>query len=70
METHEIEFEIRPDGTVQAHVTGAKGGACLEYAKLLEQLLGSTGDVQLTSEYYEPPTGVQIDLADKVNVSR
>lgn len=66
METHEIEFEIRKDGTVHAQVVGAKGGGCLEYAKLLEQILATTGDVQLTSEYYELPTGVQVNLENKV----
>ena len=70
METHEIEIEVRPDGTVRAHVQGAKGAGCLEYAKLLEQLLGSQGEVQHTSEFYEEPTGVQIRLETRTGQRR
>ena len=62
METHELDIEVRPDGTVKMHVRGAKGPACMEYTKLIEQILTSTGEVEKTSEYYEPPTGVQIHL--------
>ena len=65
METHEIEIEVRPDGTVQARVLGAKGPACLEYARLIEKILGAQGQVELTSEYYEAPTEVQIHVNDE-----
>ena len=67
METHEIEIEVRPDGTVRAHVRGAKGTGCLEYAKLLEQLLGTKGEVQHTSEFYEEPTSVAIRLETRTS---
>lgn len=65
MEVHEIEIEVRPDGTVQAHVQGAKGAACMEYVKLLQQLLQSEGQVQQTAEFYEAPTGVEVRLEQK-----
>ena len=70
METHEIEIEVRPDGTVRAHVQGAKGAGCLEYAKLLEQLLATKAEVQHTSEFYEPPTGVGIRLETRTGTRR
>lgn len=65
METHELDIEVRPDGTVKVHIRGAKGPSCMEYTKLFEQILNSTGEAERTSEYYEPPTGVQIRLDQK-----
>jgi len=62
MEIHELEFEVGTDGNVKARVIGAKGTACLEYAKLIEDLLGTKGDVEHTHEFYEPPTGVEIHV--------
>ena len=62
MECHELDIEVLSDGTVRAHVKGAKGHSCMEYVKLLRQILGSEGEVEHTSEYYEPPTAVQVRL--------
>jgi hypothetical protein len=60
MEVHEFDIEIRPDGKVAVHIRGVKGAACMEYTKLFEQILAGSANVELTAEYYEPPTGVQI----------
>lgn len=62
MECHELEIMIRPGGKVEVLVRGAKGAGCLEYARLVQQIFNAQGQVELTSEYYEPPTGVEIHL--------
>lgn len=66
MEAHELEIEIRPNGKIQVHVAGAKGPACLEYVKLLESLIGPSKNLQLTDEYYEPPSGVRMVVDQKI----
>jgi hypothetical protein len=53
MAQHEVEITISKSGQVMVHVKGAKGKACLEYAKWLEDIVGKVADRQLTSEYYE-----------------
>jgi len=65
VESHELEIEIRPGGKISVHIKGVKGQACMDYAKLLEQIAGSVAEVEHTSEYYEPPTNVEIHLEDK-----
>lgn len=62
METHELDIEIAPDGTVRVHVRGAKGPACEKYAVFFQDVLNSRGEVERTGEYYETPTGVDVDL--------
>jgi hypothetical protein len=65
VEQHEFEIEIRPDGKIMVHIKGVKGSACLEYAKLFEQIAHGAGQAQHTHEFYEPPTDVRIDLEQK-----
>jgi len=62
MAQHDIEITISKDGQVRVHVKGAKGKACLEYAKWLAGVVGKVKSQQLTSEYYEPDSKVGIDL--------
>lgn len=62
METHELDVEIAADGTVRVHVRGAKGPACEKYAEFFQAVLNARGEVERTGEYYEPPTGVDVDL--------
>src|SRR4051812_21487273 len=61
MSEHELEIEILKDGSVKAHITGAKGDGCLAYAKLLESIVGKLASQELTSDYYEqgPPVRVK-----------
>lgn len=66
MAHHEIEITIDPDGQVMVHVKGAKGKACMEYAKWLTQVIGKVKDQKLTSEYYEPETKARINLAQEI----
>lgn len=62
METHELAIEILPDGTVRMTVHGAKGPVCEKYAELFQHILAGEMDVERTQEYYEAPTGVNVDL--------
>ena len=65
MEPHEFDISIQPDGKVQVHIKGVKGQACEEYVKLFQQILSAEGQVEHTSEYYEPPTNVAIHIEQK-----
>ena len=60
MEDHVIDIEIGKDGTVRAKIMGAKGKGCLAYAELLEKIVGTLHERELTSEYYEPETPVHL----------
>ena len=72
MEQHHIEIEIRPDGEVKVHITGAKGRQCLSYAEFLKQLVGPIRSRELTHEHYEPEpqTRLQLDLEQKIEQRR
>ena len=59
METHELEIEITPGGEIRVHVKGVKGPACMEYAELIEEILGTSGTRERTSEYYEESAAVE-----------
>lgn len=48
----QIEFTIRPDGTVEEKVTGVGGPACEDVTRGIEQALGKVEDRERTSEYY------------------
>jgi hypothetical protein len=65
MEQHEFEIEIRPDGKIMVHIKGVKGNACLEYAKMFEQIAGGPAQLENTHEFYAPPTDVRIDVEQK-----
>jgi hypothetical protein len=62
MAQHEVEISISKTGDVRVHIKGAKGKACLEYAKWLTEVIGKVKNQQMTSEYYEPETKARIDL--------
>ena len=60
MEPHDLEIEIGPDGKVRVRTAGAKGKSCLEYVKLVERIVGTVQQRELTAEYYEPDSEVRI----------
>ena len=60
MQPHELEIEIGKDGKVRVATKGVKGKSCLEYVKLVERLVGKALSQELTSEYYEPESQVEI----------
>ncbi len=62
MAQHDIEITIGKDGKVKVHVKGAKGKACLEYAKWLESIIGRVDEQKLTSEYYEEEQTAHLKL--------
>ena len=51
-EKQEIEFVIRPDGTVEERVTGISGPNCEKVTQAIEQALGKVTEREHTSEYY------------------
>ena len=62
MAQHDVEITISKTGEVKVHVKGAKGKACMDYAKWLTKVIGKVKDQQLTSEAYEPEVKTRIDL--------
>jgi hypothetical protein len=70
MESHDVELEIRKDGTIRVHIQGVKGKSCLEYARFLESIVGRTQSQELTAEYYEPDAKVQVDLKPRQELRR
>ncbi|MBS7380637.1 MAG: DUF2997 domain-containing protein [Bradymonadales bacterium] len=49
----EIEFSIKPDGSVDIAVKGAKGKSCTELTREIEEALGIVRNREYTSEYYQ-----------------
>lgn len=48
----EIEFVIRPDGTVEERVIGVDGPECLKITEDIEKALGIVAKREHTSEFY------------------
>ncbi len=59
MPQREFEITIGKTGEVDLHVKGYKGRACLEAAKIFEEIIGEMKSQQATSELYEPEEQVQ-----------
>lgn len=54
MNDKKIQIKITEDGEVRAETIGIKGKDCLEYIKLLEELLDAeTVDSNYTEEYFQ-----------------
>jgi len=68
MPQHDIEIVITKTGEVKAHVKGVKGKGCLQYAKLLAEIVGKVKEQNLTSEYYEPERKARIQVEQKQGV--
>lgn len=66
MAQHEVEIIISETGEVRVHVKGAKGKACLEYAKWITEIVGKVKEQKLTSEYYEPETKVATKIQQQL----
>ena len=60
MQNHELKIEITRDGKVHVEVRGVKGKGCLKYVEFLQQMIGRLDSQELTSEYYEPDTQVEV----------
>ena len=59
MAQKELEIEIDATGKVTMRTKGVKGPVCLEYAKLLEQIVGREESLEKTHEYLEAQEHVQ-----------
>ncbi|MFS0646960.1 DUF2997 domain-containing protein [Siminovitchia sp. 179-K 8D1 HS] len=54
MNDKKIRIKITEDGEIRAETIGIKGKDCLEYIKLLEELLDAeTVDSNYTEEYFQ-----------------
>jgi hypothetical protein len=49
---HDIDIQIRPDGSFSFEVKGVKGRKCQDLTKFLEEL-GQTLSTETTSEFYQ-----------------
>lgn len=49
----EIEFVIKPDGTVEEQVRGVAGRECEDITRGIERALGEIAHRERTSEYYD-----------------
>jgi hypothetical protein len=58
----ELDIKIAPDGTLEVHIKGVKGKACLQTAELFKRIVGPQKSQKLTGEYYEPDTHVTRDI--------
>ena len=61
----ELEITISPTGEVSVQVKYVPGQACVEETKFLEDALGTVKDRQLTSDYYQPATGVGTNVTNQ-----
>lgn len=49
-----IQLRVYPDGRIEATTEGIKGKACIDYIKVLEEILhAETLESAYTAEYYE-----------------
>ena len=53
MPKQEIEFVIKPDGTVEERVTGVSGPDCEKVTEAIERALGDVTKRDRTSDYYD-----------------
>jgi hypothetical protein len=61
MEQHDVEIEIRTDGSVKVHIKGVRGKQCVRYVDLFREVVGPVREQQYTHEYYEPDGEVRVD---------
>jgi hypothetical protein len=59
MPQREFDITIAKDGSVELHVKGFKGRACLEAAKIFQEIVGEMQMERQTSEFYEPEEQVR-----------
>ena len=59
----EIEFSIKPDGSIDIAVKGAKGKSCMELTQEIEEALGIISNRTYTSEYYQQDVTVQTTVS-------
>jgi len=59
----QIKVSINNDGSkVEMEVEGVKGGSCKDITTQLQAALGGASDEKLTSEFYETPDLVGVNI--------
>ena len=58
----ELDIKIAHDGTVELHMHGVKGKACLQTAELFKKLVGPQTSQKLTGEYYAADAHLTKDI--------
>ena len=53
----QIEFVIKPDGSVEERVMGVSGPDCEKITEAIEDALGKVTDRERTSEFYDGKQG-------------
>jgi hypothetical protein len=66
---HEIDIEIRPDGTFSFGVKGVRGRKCRDLTKFLEEL-GDTLASENTSEYFQEEASETVPDHEHVHVGK
>ncbi|HOU53043.1 MAG TPA: DUF2997 domain-containing protein [Myxococcota bacterium] len=66
---HQIDIEIRPDGTFTFGVKGVKGRSCKEVTKFLEEL-GALVAQENTGEYYQEEVQETATAQEHVRVGK
>lgn len=61
----QIEFIIRPDGTVIENVIGVSGGGCEDVTRAIEEALGEVTEREHKPEFYEQVTEEETEEADE-----
>jgi hypothetical protein len=61
----EIEFIIKPDGTVEEHVIGVQGPECEQITADIERALGEVEKRERTSDYYRSKQGAGDTVTDR-----
>jgi len=62
MSDKELEIVIQPNGDLEMTTHGIKGKRCLDWARLVESLVGKLRSLEHTPEYYEPEVEAELDL--------
>ena len=61
----EIEFIIKPDGTVEESVTGAQGAECEKITEAIERELGEVTEREHTPDYFNETQGTDGSVTNK-----
>ena len=60
----QIEIKIKTDGKIEAETFGVNGKRCMDYLKIIEQLLNAkVYDSNYTSDYFEENNDVEYNIS-------
>lgn len=58
----EFDVTIGKDGKLRVEVKGSQGKACMELADLVREIIGKEDGREITSEYYNGPEQVRMNV--------